>query len=1602
MRKIQNVAFFINSKVAQLSMDSGCEGDCIRLDECERLNIPIIPLDHTDTHIPTQEDGKSPLQILGKVIFQPQRDKISLQFEGYVTKNLQSPILCGAPFLDRNKIVQELHNRRIVINGKYFIEETSPFCPNPVPVVNTSSLTLSRVQFTRPGDSLELHIGHNLPDQDYIISPVDETSLRTWQPQHVKAVLGKITISNISNEAEYLDASVPIFKLDPVKPIHQFLPNNTEPSHFKKENQDIAIRPPDETLDKIDIDKSVPQKVREKLLAIHKAHSKVFDGDLRDGYNSFAGNFDVNFNFLNDVPPPINYGCVPSYNKPEDDNLLQAMIDRLESLNVVAKANSLDIIPRFASPCMLVKKNSTRNLKPGEYEKLPLAERIKYNRFVLCQNKLNDHVQKIPAKYNKLDDTIRMVGAYEFVITSDLTDSFWQRHITESKLPYFAFHSPFKGTYIFLRSTQGFLNQSEGLEEMLSCVLQECVAQGWCRIHADNIYVMAHTMEQAVENWKQVLDLLLKNNLKLSPKKTSCFPAKLDLLGWTKEGKFLVPDVHRQNCLEKAERPSTVKELRSFLGSYRTFYRCKDGIAFILGNLEKITSDKASAAKIEWTPSLTKEFNAARDEIKILDTIYLPKPEDQLVLTSDYSKKGICATLWAIVDEKFVVVARMSTKLEKAQEHLLPCEGEATAVYVAAKCPYFSSHILASKLKTIALLDSKPVVQAANLLKQGKFSSSKLINIVLTSISDLNMAFQHMSGKMGQNFADDHGSRNPIQCSDRRNCKVCGFVDDCSQLLVSQISFLVSEDQTIIGQIDVGQDNSNLVNEIIRGTKPIPFANRQAMKYLQDQDPILRRVRELLLAGEGPHPNEKLPVKRYLQKNVHLTIASDGCLVVTRLNKKFVQRTLIVIPEDISQGLLHGLHLNLSHPTPYQLMKAIDTRFFLLDRDKKIKQVWDECPLCQSVAKIPVEIHDFQPNQMPDHPGKSFTVDILRTCKKYIMVSMENFSGFLTTIVITSEKADALLEGLIQTINPFKASSPSLVTVRTDRAPGFKALKNRTAELKELGLDLDLGEAMNKNSNALVDRKMQELETEIKKLAPTHNFLSVKILAKSTSTVNEKIRNQGLSAKEILFSRDQYSHENLPLEDENISKSVMQERKLNNTYSAKSKAQIEQVASSANARKGQLVFLKDDGSKLKRRDLYLVTACNIPENTVTICKILNSFGNRPASIHPHNHSYKVKQTDIYLAPNQPIVINPEIIQSEWLWLDPADHVPLPLAPKYPTTPPDAEEQEFWVMEDPEEMIEPTADEDQMNDTLQEPEVVEIPTFDDNTEDISENRNAPEYEREVDVDENLVPVNAAENDNNDEDGPNIDESQSNSQGSSQIGDVEDNLETDREDRDGTEDSDPDDDDLINPNNLPVTGDRIIFWDPDLNCRVKATVTSMHRTAQAQWPGWRNIIADNAQGESSVNLDNASHGCVKWRYLNMVPQIDGNYTEENMTRSTPPTLNVSSHLQEFHLDESFEIHLESVPNLDVEPRNMFNNDDDPTHEPEPTTTITALNLEVPRNGNILPNRVYRLPDELPTRSYSQQSLHNHRRNREHHRRPAVPKFLKKLNPFKKRKN
>ena len=64
--------------------------------------------------------------------------------------------------------------------------------------------------------------------------------------------------------------------------------------------------------------------------------------------------------------------------------------------------------------------------------------------------------------------------------------------------------------------------------------------------------------------------------------------------------------------------------------------------------------------------------------------------------------------------------------------------------------------------------------------------------------------------------------------------------------------------------------------------------------------------------------------------------------------------------------------------------------------------------------------------------------------------------------------------------------------------------------------------------------------------------------------------------------------------------------------------------------------MKTDSSKIQKRDLYLVVETNQEEQTLVVCKLLHTMSNLTPTMQPHNYRFKVKQTEIFLAPNQPV------------------------------------------------------------------------------------------------------------------------------------------------------------------------------------------------------------------------------------------------------------------------------------------------------------------------------------------------------------------------------
>ena len=184
-----------------------------------------------------------------------------------------------------------------------------------------------------------------------------------------------------------------------------------------------------------------------------------------------------------------------------------------------------------------------------------------------------------------------------------------------------------------------------------------------------------------------------------------------------------------------------------------------------------------------------------------------------------------------------------------------------------------------------------------------------------------------------------------------------------------------------------------------------------------------------------------------------------------------------------------------------------DRYFFALNSNEIIDDCTNSCFLCTSLKRLPAEAFRQSTSEGPDAVEKAFSADVIRREHQMILIIMDIFSSFLQGALISNEQHETLQRGLIQLSADYKHSEGC--TIRVDNASGFVRLRNDRL-LASVGINLDFGRVKNKNKNPTVDRSIQDVESEVKRLSPEGGQISPGTLAIAISYVNSQIRDSDL------------------------------------------------------------------------------------------------------------------------------------------------------------------------------------------------------------------------------------------------------------------------------------------------------------------------------------------------------------------------------------------------------------------------------------------------------------------------------------------------------------
>ena len=537
---------------------------------------------------------------------------------------------------------------------------------------------------------------------------------------------------------------------------------------------------------------------------------------------------------------------------------------------------------------------------------------------------------------------------------------------------------------------------------------------------ADGLYVLGDTLEALEANFREILSRSHLCGLTFKPSKVCICPVDTVLFGWKKVGAGWVPTPHTISPLTLAEPPNTVKQLRSWLGSFKQLTACIPRYATLLGPLEDLVSGRGSAAKVTWAKEALSSFSAAKKSLSKVNTVFVPKPTDILHTYSDFSQfhKAVGGRLEihrTDIDGSTskLLGGNFSCRVSDYQKKWYPCEGEALAVKLVLE--NFSGYLRESKNRIIHHTDNMPCVQAWKRSKTGVFSNSARISAFLTGISALDLELVHKPGK--EMISSDYTSRHPNICGEKR-CQICSFAFEMENLGDNVVPMIGNITTEVVEELI--DDNLNptvgkiTVDDIEKGRINMPFTQRPGWLKVQQNDRTHQKLAWLIHTSQSPEKrkttgeNTKFKLLHGLYQKGRLQKAADGFITITHSDANMGEFRAISVPHIMFPGLIQALHLKLSHPSKLQLQRLSSRYFYSPGHDRIVEEITDNCDVCASLKQLPPEIFSESSTENKMF-GAKFSADVIqRDGQKILLCSPSPEPGWVGWDLIPSVKAIAM------------------------------------------------------------------------------------------------------------------------------------------------------------------------------------------------------------------------------------------------------------------------------------------------------------------------------------------------------------------------------------------------------------------------------------------------------------------------------------------------------------------------------------------------------------------------------------------------------------------
>lgn len=360
-------------------------------------------------------------------------------------------------------------------------------------------------------------------------------------------------------------------------------------------------------------------------------------------------------------------------------------------------------------------------------------------RLCVDYRQLNAVTQPDAFPMGRATELLYEVAGSSYITVIDMLRGYWQIPLDEEAQQHSAFVTH-QGQYAWRVMPYGLRNSASTFQRLMNELLAP--HREYACAYIDDVAVHSRTWEEHLQHLDKVLTSIAAAGLTANVSKCKFAQTEVRYLGHIVGSGRHAPDPERIAALQDCPRPTTKRELRSFLGLANYYRDYVANYSAVVLPLTEMTNRRVTNP-LPWTEKAESAFRQIKQCLAEASALRAPNVGEEYILATDASEFAIGACLSQVDDEgREHPIAFLSKKLSPAQTKWATIEREAYAIIWALQ--RMEAWLFGAKVRVVT--DHNPL----KFLTLTSPQSARLTRWAL-ALQKFNVTIEHKKGALNTN-----------------------------------------------------------------------------------------------------------------------------------------------------------------------------------------------------------------------------------------------------------------------------------------------------------------------------------------------------------------------------------------------------------------------------------------------------------------------------------------------------------------------------------------------------------------------------------------------------------------------------------------------------------------------------------------------------------------------------------------------------------------------------------------------------------------------------------------------------------------------------------